>query len=158
MLQLVHSRFHDFLTCDKIPTTRTPYARDLAACLSLSIKFYFQTPPNLIAALHSTSDVAVSYILLLLRRQVPRHSESFCTTVHTSLRSICTSHKVCMRSELSLWCWQVHENMLMSVLLHCIVANLCFVGVNHVEHKYRSSTSSANTECIYSTFIFVKRN
>ena len=64
MLQLVHSRFHDFLTCDKIPTTRTPYARDLAACLSLSVKLYFQNPPNLIAALHSTSDVAVSYITL----------------------------------------------------------------------------------------------
>ena len=62
--------FHDLPTCDKIPTTRAPYARDLAACLSLSlsVKFYFRNPPNFIAALHSTNDVAVSYSLIRLRR------------------------------------------------------------------------------------------
>ena len=57
------------------------------ASLSLSVKFYFRNPPNLIAALHSTNDVAVSYILIRLRRQVSRHSESVCTTVQTSLHS-----------------------------------------------------------------------
>ena len=53
----------------------------------LTVKFYFQNPPNFIAALHPARDLAASYILIQLRRQVSKHSEKVCTPVHTSLHS-----------------------------------------------------------------------
>ena len=77
------------VTCDTTPN----HERSLCARLGsvpVTGKFYFQNPPYLIAALHWARDVAASYILICLRRQVSCHSESICTPVHTSLRSFLT--------------------------------------------------------------------
>ena len=87
MLQLVRSVFHNLLTCEKIPTTRAPM-RETWQPASLSSKIKFPKSSKFDRRRTAFNKFRGGLIILIrLRSQVSRQSESICTTVHTKLHS-----------------------------------------------------------------------